>query len=385
MSATTTAINGPDTSPNTGQPAEPPAKFVLIGAGWRSPYYLNPARRFPERWRVTSVVARSAARARAVSERWGTPVARSLDEALNLERPDFAVVAVPWAATPECLRELTALGIPALSETPPAPDLPGLRDLWHDIGHQNLVQVAEQYHRYPGHQARLAVIASGRIGEVGRASVSSTHQYHAMSLIRRYLSVGFEAAEVTGFASAHPLIDPMDPAGWRPASAETPVTTTFARLRFESGGVGHYDFTDNQWWNRLRGDRVLVRGSRGEIREDEVTALLEPKTINTTALRRWQTGVEMNLEGFDLVHISLGEEIVYRNPWVGGRLADDEIAVAEIMAGMAGWVRGGCGPGGPYPLAEGCQDHALALAIDQSIAEGRTVRLETQPWAAGAK
>jgi predicted dehydrogenase len=359
-----------------------PATFVMIGAGWRSPYFLNPAKRFPDQWRATAVVVRSEERARQVAGRWGVPTALSLGEALDRERPDFVVVAVPWEATPVYLRELADLGLPALAETPPAPDMAGLRELWDGIGHRNLAQVAEQYHLYPGHQARLAVVESGRIGRVGQVWLSSSHQYHMMSLIRRYLGVGFEAAEVTAFASSHPLADPVDPSGWRLDATERPARTVTARLEFESGSVGHYDFTDNQWWNPLRVDRALIRGSRGEIREDEVTSLLTPDTVVTTDLRRWQTGVEMNLEGFDLRHITLGDQVMYRNPWVGGRLADDEIAAAGIMAGMAEWVRSGGGPGGPYPLAEACQDHALALAIDQSLAEGRPVRMERQPWSA---
>jgi len=46
---------------------------------------------------------------------------------------------------------------------------------------------------------------------------------------------------------------------------------------------------------------------------------------------------------------------------------------------MGVWVHDG-GPA-PYPLADGCQDHMLALAMDESLAAAATVRTTRQPWA----
>jgi hypothetical protein len=61
-------------------------------------------------------------------------------------------------------------------------------------------------------------------------------------------------------------------AGWRPSAA-----ASSARL---------YDFTDNQWHNQLRFRRILVRGSHGELRDDEVVRLTAPRTIVRTPLVR---------------------------------------------------------------------------------------------------
>ena len=58
-------------------------------------------------------------------------------------------------------KRFTALvesGVHVLSETPPAPDLDGLRKLWVQVGGRDLVQVAEQYLLMPGHAARRELV-----------------------------------------------------------------------------------------------------------------------------------------------------------------------------------------------------------------------------------
>ena len=95
-------------------------------------------------------------------------------------------------------------------------------------------------------------------------------------------------------------------------------------------------------------------------------------------LRR-QTGIDLNLEGFDLDHISFDGRVVYRNPFRGSRLSEDDIAVADLLERTGAWARGE-GPA-PYPLAEGLQDHLVSLAIEQSATTGRDVTTTIEAWA----
>jgi len=355
-----------------------PVKYVLVGYGWRAPFFLQPAQQFKDKFQVTGVVARSAERGAEVTERWGVPTWRTLEEAVAADRPDFIISSVSWDASPLFTRKAVELGIPILSETPPAPDLATLTALWDDVGATGLVQVAEQYPFYPGHQARRAVIDSGAIGEVNEVEVSSTHMYHAMAVIRQMLNVGHESARITAVASTHPLADPLGVPGWSDDMTPKPAKTTRAILEFESGKVGTYDFTDNQWWNPLRQDRIAIRGSLGEIADLRVTSLTAPRSIVTRTLERRQTGHELNLEGNDLDHISVGDSIVYENRWTPGRLADDEIAVTELLSRMGAWVRDG--GAAPYSLADGCQDWALALGVEDAAATGKQVTVDALPW-----
>jgi hypothetical protein len=54
---------------------------------------------------------------------------------------------------------------------------------------------------------------------------------------------------------------------------------------------------------------------------------------------------------------------------------------ATLLDAMADRVRGAGPP--PYPLAQGAQDHLLALAIEQAADTGRQITTTTEAWAAG--
>jgi hypothetical protein len=150
-------------------------------------------------------------------------------------------------------------------------------------------------------------------------------------------------------------------------------------LHFGDGRSGLYDFTDNQWFNPLRTNRIVVRGSSGELVDDTVVRLADERTAVTSPLVRRQTGTGSDLEGFDLDHISYEGQVVYRNPYAGARLAEEDIAIASLLDATGEWARGDGEP--PYPLAEACQDHLLALAVGEAVTAGAQVRTSRGPWA----
>lgn len=354
------------------------ATYGIVGSGYRSSFFLRMAVALPDRFRTTGVVTRTVERGREVEGEWNVPTFRSIDELIAHERPDFVIVSVPWAVTPGAVRAVVELGVPVLAETPPAPDEDGLRALWADVGGSGLVQVAEQYFLMPAHAARARLVREGIIGDPTATHVSSTHQYHAVSLIRTMLGVEFEPARVNAQDFLAPLANPLSRAGWSGDDTPQQLTTTLATIDF-GGRVGLYDFTENQWRNPLRTSRMLIRGTRGEIIDDHVVRLLDPITPVESDLVRRQTGIELNLEGFDLEHISFEGTVLYRNPFRGGRLADDDIAVAELLFRTGAWCHDEGPP--PYPLAAACQDHLIALAMVESARTGRPVTTTTEAWA----
>jgi predicted dehydrogenase len=354
--------------------------FAIVGSAWRAQLFADVARRLPDRFNVVGAVVRRPESAEEVARTWSVPAFLSPGELVRNVRPDFVVTAVPRAVNPELVTAFVELGIPVLTETPPAGDVTGMRQLWAAVGGRQLVQVAEQYLLYPGHAARRELVRKGVIGEATSVQVSSTHGYHAVSMLRGMLGVGREPVTVSASALTAPLVDPLTRLGWTGDDSPKDATTTLATLDFGGGRSGLYDFTDNQWHNRLRSRRIVVRGSRGEIVDDTVVRLAGPKTVLTSSLVRSQLGYDLNLDGYDTEHISFDGEVVYRNPFVGARFMDEDIAISTLLCATGAWARDEGTP--PYPLAEGCQDQLIALAIDEAVARGAKVVTSVEPWAA---
>jgi predicted dehydrogenase len=358
--------------------ASPLVRFGLVGSGWRGRFFLRLARQAPERFAVTRVVTRTAERGAQVEAEWGVPTVRTVEELLA-DGPEFVIVSVPWERTAPLTVELVEAGVRVLAETPPAADLAGMRELWAAVGQSGLVQVAEQYLYMPAHAARRALLGEGLLGDVTSVQVSSTHGYHAVSMIRHLLGVGFASATVHARAFTAPLADPLTPQGWTGSVDPKPTATTIATIDFGAGRMGLYDFTGNQWWNPLRARRLVIRGSAGEWVDDRVVRLLTPDTPVESRLVRRLTGLDLNLEGLEVQHVSFDGRAVYRNPFVGAGFSEDDLAVAGLLADVAAWARDDAPP--PYPLADGCQDHLISLAIDESARTGVPVTTAPEPWA----
>jgi predicted dehydrogenase len=344
--------------------------FALIGSGWRAQMFLKVARELGT-IRCVGVVVRTP-------RRLDVPTFTSLDACLSEARPDFVLTVTPRHVTPGVIADAVDRGLPVLAETPPAPDLDRLRTLWSAVGGSGLVQVAEQYPMMPSHAARAAVVASGAIGTPTQVQVSSTQQYHAVALMRGLLAAGRGAVSVRSTRFIAPLVSPLSRTGWTDDEEAHPTTTTIATLDFGDGRSGVYDFTEQQTRNQLRFRRLTVRGSAGELHNDEVVRMTGPRTLVRSPLVRRQTGYDLDLIGYDTEHISLGSEVLYLNPYPGRRWMDEEIAMATLLEGMASWVRGE-GPE-PYPLAEGAQDQQVALAIEESADSDTTVTTSREAW-----
>jgi len=351
--------------------------YGIVGGGWRTQFYLRAAHALPERFRVGGVMVRNGNKGRVLEQEWGVQTYRTLEELLELPGLDFVVVAVPWPVTPTMLRRLAYHDMPALSETPPAPDLTGLLDLHVLTERGAKIQVAEQYQFQPLHAARLHLAKSGLLGTVTQAQVSAAHGYHGISLVRGLLDAEFEGATIWAREFTSPIV--ASPGRGGPPSEEgiSSSRQTIAYLDF-GDKLGVYDFTGDQYFSWIRSPRVLVRGERGEINNTQLSYLRDFQTPVYIDLKRANAGEDGNLEGYYHKGILAGEEWVYRNPFAPARLTDDEIAVATCLDKMAEYVDGGpsfCS------LREASQDHFLGLMIAQAVQTGEAVVAARQPWA----
>jgi predicted dehydrogenase len=353
-------------------------RFAIVGNGWRAQFFHRIAAALPDEFEIVGVVVRSVKTADAVAASWGSPTFDSLGDLFAHERPDYVVASVPRDVAAQVMAECVAVGVAVLSETPPADTADDLRRLWDAVGASGLVQVAEQYLLLPPHAARREIVRRGAIGTPTSVQVSSTHQYHAVSMIRGFIGSPFGPAEIRAQSFDAPLVDPMGQRGWTGDSEPHPAATTIATIDF-GGAHGLYDFTSNQWHNQLRSRRIVVRGSHGEIANDEVFRMPEPRTFTVSPILRRQLGYDLDLDGYDTDHIVFDGSVVWRNEFLGARFSDEEIAIATLLRRTAAWVAES-GPA-PYPLAEASQDHLVALAIEESAASGAPVRTEREPWA----
>ena len=353
--------------------------IAIIGAGWRAEFYIRIAQLMPERFEIIGVVARKEDVRISLEQEFGVRTFSSISQLLSYKKPDYAVSSVSWDSNPSVVEELVAAGVYVLCETPPAPTVEALQNLWKTVGASGMVQVAEQYLNLPGHASRLAITQSGVIGEVTSVELSSTHGYHAVAIMRGFLQSGFEQTTITTRQFEAPLVDPLARDGWSSDLSAKKAKTTISLIDFGFGKSGVYNFVDNQWHNQLRHRRIVVRGSKGEIVDDAVIRLTEGPAITTSRIERYQLGYDLNLDGFDTEHLSFDGKVVFKNPFTGLRFMDEEIAIAQLMVQMADWIEGKAKP--PYPLSQASQDQLISLAIDESIASGKTITTDKQAWA----
>lgn len=352
-------------------------KFAILGAGWRSEFFARVAQELPERFQISGLLSRSAEKAAAFGQKWNVAVAPSLDELLEA-RPDFAVVSVPWGVGEELVIELSRRGVPVLYETPPSPTLDGLRALHEALTAlpKARVQVAEQYHLQPLHAARIEAIKRGWIGTPSFARVSVAHGYHGISLLRRFLGIGFELPTITARSFKAPIL--AGPGRDGPPNEEKTGESDQLLATFDWGEkLGTFDFCGDQYFSWIRGQDVVIRGERGEILNEEVRLLKDFQTPLKAALQRENAGVNGNLEGYFLKGITAGGEWLYRNPFAPARLSDDEIAVAACLDGMMRFVKTG---EDFYSLAEAMHDRYLDILMAEAAKTGQAVQAEAQPW-----
>lgn len=351
--------------------------FAIIGAGWRAEFFLRIARMLPDQFEVSRVLVRNEEKAAVFQKKWEVNTVTTLDQFLDVPDYSFAVISVPWDANPNYIMELSKQGIPVLAETPPAPDIDGLLRLHEELPMNAKVEIAEQYLFQPMHAARIKLARSGKLGEISHVQVSSAHGYHGISLIRELLGIGYEKAAITGHQLTSPIIKGPGRYGMPETEEMTESFQELALFRFgEKSAL--FDFSSVQYFSWIRGNRILVRGDRGEINNEEVTYLKDYRTPIRSEFRRVDTGHNGNLEGYGHRGIQFETEMIYENLFETGKLSDDEIAVATSMYKM-GLYAEDLSPSF-YSYAKAAQDHYLSIMMKKSISEGQEVVTEIMPW-----
>jgi len=376
-------------TPAANSVTDRPIKVGMLGSGFRARTMLRVLAALPQWFDVVGVAARNADDRALLADR-GFPAYATVEHLVTHGRPDFVVCTVPGDQSLPYLTALAELGIPVLMETPPARGLAELLELYQLVAAGANIQVAEQYHLEPLVSAQLAVAGSDMLGVVTDAAVSLAHDYHGISVLRRALNAGFAEPLVTARVDVRQVFP--SPTRYRDPESLDLVPTNYTQAWFDyddkSGVVdgpklGVYSFDDAQYRSWVRSPSLVVRGPLGELRDDLVRLVAitdgEVATPMAAHLERISAGGAGSHEGLFLRGYQVFGEWAYYNPFLPARLADEELAIATMLARMGAHVLNG-GPG-PYPYAEATQDQYLALIMKQAVATGQSVRAVAQPWA----
>ena len=288
-------------------------RFGVVALAGAPNFFTRIAAAAPDVFAVPPVVARRPEKVELFTRTWGCSVYATMDEMLESETLDFVITSLPWATNPELIKVLVGRGVPVLSETPPAPEVADMVDLWEYVEKRDgKVCVKERTSCSPTMQP-CAVIARGLLGAVTQAQVSAAHGYHGMSLMRKLLGIGYEDATIEARSFTAPLVED-------PGATDRPVRSRWeiARRRFtgsiSTGSSALWISAASSGWLGAQQSRNEMRGERGEIVNDQVAHLKDFRTPLYLDFVRHVAGGPGNLEGHYLKRIQLGAEWVYETP-----------------------------------------------------------------------
>ena len=332
-------------------------RYLIVGSGWRSLFYLRVAQALPERFDVCAMLCRTPEKAEKMHREYGAPVSTSVEECIAM-KPDLVVVAVNKASIADVSRQWLERGFAVLSETPAALEEDTLRQLWQLHRQGAKLQVAEQYWLYPTLAKRLAAAGSGALGPVHFARLSVAHGYHGASLARRFLGAGQQSVKITGRRWTDRVVETDSRWGVVKNGSVVEKDLQQHTLEFAGGATAFLDFCGVQYHSFLRSTHTSVQGERGELCDDTLRCLDKAGEPVCRQLAPVQ------------------EPLVLEAQQAG--LNEDETAIACYLHRMQDYLAGGAEV---YPLAEALQDAYLSLLMEQALQQpGRVVESAPQPW-----
>jgi len=288
-----------------------------------------------------------------------------LDDLLET-KPQFVVSCVKKAGMADMVMQLLEKGMPVLSETPLAVEIPVLKRLWETQRRTGTpLEMAEQYFLYPTHQAKIALVCAGVIGQVHSCWMSMMHDYHGISMLRAYLGEESEPVEIRARKIYQPIAVTGGRAGYTPGDEMGDEYRTLAQFDFGGGRMGLYDFSGTQYHSAIRSNHMRVLGTRGEIFDDEVRFLGEGNRPETEKL-----SVHRDLITGTIRSIDFNGQCVYQNPFRWDvEMTEDDIAVSTVLVRMGKRLESGESHY-PYAFRDSYMSCLLAAAAD---ADGRVV------------
>ena len=303
--------------------------FVIIGSGWRAEFYLRIAKALPEKFHISAICVRNPECMKRITEKFHVKVLSTIEECLQ-ETFDFIVNCINKEDISDLSVELADRGYYVLSETPVIKK--------PEQGHcYEKIQVAEQFHLKGTYQAFKKIIDTEVIGNVNHIQLSVAHDYHAMSLFR-FLLDDYEKPDLI---SSHILDDKMVRTHGRIgefAEKTEAVTQQQIKVYQFKNATAIYDYNIEQYFSPIRKDHILIRGTKGEIENDQVRYLNSDNKAVCSGIKTVMSGL---LDGFYYDKITFEDKILFEFPFKGARLTEEETAIAECLVKMSEYIKNG--------------------------------------------
>jgi predicted dehydrogenase len=364
-----------------------PIRLAIIGTARRSDYLYGPiVAALPEHVELVSIWGRSVDSARRLGESLGVPWYTDLDKLMRETAPQIGIVSVNYQANGEVGLMAVEHGLHVLLETPIAHKLSEADAIIHAASQRGLkIEIAEQFHRRPLEQIKLALLASGLFGKVYSSfNDFAGHGYHGVSVMRSYLGFDAQPVQVTGLVRPFELGEHWSRIGNKTATRTE--TQEHGLISFADGRIGVFHWTSVgydtplRWW---RSSRFLAEKGMGitvgvGLDVEEKLSLLAPGGEAPHFIhieRRWE-----RVDGGALVAMvaHTGDPnlpiVRWENPFRptrqghGPQWHDDEIGVAGCLLSLVDAVNNDTEP--TYGPLQGRLDQELILAIRTSSQQG---------------
>lgn len=301
--------------------------YCIIGGGWRAEFYIRIAKILPKTFCVKAVCIRNPQTAERIRNQYGVNVVGSIDEVLKYDC-DFFVNCINKEDISNLSFELCKSGYAVLQETPAYP-------VSEDISDYKL-QIAEQFHLKPMYQAIKSILNDRIIGEVNHIEISVAHEYHAMSLIRFFMDTDMPKCIYSkGFTNS------VLHTHFRQGELEDKeITESKHQIAiFDCDGKSAvYNFDYEQYFSPIRADRLLIRGTRGEIENNIVRYFNDKNQYCVNSIVQHKSG---NLDGYFNGAITFCNKVYYKSPFSDARLSDEETAIATVLLKMDKYLKTG--------------------------------------------
>ena len=364
-----------------------PVRIAFLGAGRRASYlYARLIAAMGEWVTLVGVWSRSEASAKRLGDEHGVPWYTSMERLKRETGAVAGIVSVSYSANGAVGREAVENGFHILTETPIAHDLATADAIVRIAEEAGLkVEVAEQFHRRPDEQIKLALIQSGLFGEVlSSFNDFAGHGYHGVSVMRSYL--GFDRRPLRVSGSVHQYTVAGHRGILTPNTDPRVETQEHGIVEMEGDRVGIFHWTSigydsaARWWrgSRFYAERgmAVTSGTYNEPRHELTVIGPDAESAHRTTLHRELERCDGGALVRYVAYPGLPDAppVEWRNPFGQGPAGsnpewhDDEIGVAGCIVSLVDAIRQNREPS--YGARQGLIDQEVILALRASAAQG---------------